>query len=121
MAAITDITWQQLQDAIGVTGAVTVTGTAPNETVMIDVSKVNGDTIQELTAAGVIECLAKLFYAARSAQTAANEGQANGERLNAFLQPTQAIQGDQTVLVTQQLQFKVPVNQNLSVVNGPNV
>ena len=121
MAAITDLTWQQLETALGANGAIQVSGTAPNETVMIDVSKVNGDAVQALTTYGVVEFIAKLFYACRSAQTAANEGQANGERLNAFLNPTQVIQTDQSVLVTQQMQFKLPIAQNLSIVNGPNI
>lgn len=121
MTAITDLTWQQLQDALGVTGAVVVTGTAPNETVMIDVSKITGNNISGLTSTGVLEFFAKLFYASLSAQATANTDQPAGEKLNAFLQPATTVQPGGVVQVTMQTQLRLPVSQNLNVVMGATV
>ncbi|MGF1481253.1 MAG: hypothetical protein ACFB4I_17515 [Cyanophyceae cyanobacterium] len=120
MAAIKDLTFQQLQDAIGVADAITVIGTAPNETLSIDVSKVTGDSIQALTDTGVLELFAKLYYACRDAQATVNEGQVDGERLNAILDPvTNPVNAD-TIEIIMQSQVEVPISSNLLVVYGPN-
>lgn len=84
MAALTDLTWQQLEDACGITGAITVTGTGDTAKVMIDVSLITGSHIGALSAGGVIDFLIKLREFAATAQTTANTNQSAGEKLAAF-------------------------------------
>ena len=84
MAAITDLTWQQLEDAAGITGAIAVTGTGDAAKVMIDVSLITGTHIGALSAGGVVDFLIKLREFAAAAQVTANTGQSVGEKLAAF-------------------------------------
>lgn len=79
MAAITDLTWQQLQDKLPA-GAITVTTGA----VSINVGIVNGSTIDALTDSGVVKFFSMLFTAANKAQTDANATAEDGESLAAF-------------------------------------
>lgn len=79
MAALTDLTWQQLADKLP-TGAIT----AENGKVVIDVSLVNSSTIDGLIDSGVVKFFSLLFTAANKAQIDANATQADGEKLNSF-------------------------------------
>jgi formylmethanofuran dehydrogenase subunit A len=80
MAALTDLTWQQLASKLP-TGAITV---STDNKVVIDVSAVNDGTIDGLTDTGVVKFFSLLFTAANKAQTDANVDQVDGERLSAF-------------------------------------
>ncbi|MEH1905831.1 MAG: hypothetical protein V7L04_31750 [Nostoc sp.] len=84
MTAITDLTWQQLEDASGITGAIVVTGAGDTAKVMIDVSLVTGTHIGALSAGGVIDFLIKLREFAAAAQITVNVNQVAGEKLAAF-------------------------------------
>ncbi len=84
MAAITDLTWQQLEDASGITGAIAVTGAGDTAKVMIDVSLITGSHIGALSSNGVVDFLIKLREFAAASQTTANVGQVAGEKLAAF-------------------------------------
>lgn len=79
MAALNDLTWQQVADKLPA-GAITVVGGK----VTIDVGIVNAATIDALTDTGVVKFFSMLFTAANKAQTDANASQADGEKLNAF-------------------------------------
>ncbi|MHC5719130.1 MAG: hypothetical protein ACYTX0_45475 [Nostoc sp.] len=93
MTAITDLTWQQLEDASGITGAIAVVGTGDTAKVMIDVSLITGSHIAALSATGVIDFLIKLREFAAAAQVTANVGQAVGEKLAAFPALTYGVLG----------------------------
>lgn len=79
MAALTDLTWQQLADQLPA-NAITIT----NGKVTIDTSLVTDKTLDALGDMGVVKFFSVLFTAANKAQAAANEGQDNGEKLAAF-------------------------------------
>lgn len=79
MAALTDLTWQQLADKLP-TGAITVVA----DKVMIDVGLINDSTVDALTDNGVVKFFSLLFTAANKAQVDANAAQADGEKLTTF-------------------------------------
>lgn len=79
MAAIVDLTWQQLLDKLPANSLVVTAGK-----VMIDVSIASGVAADALTDGGVIKFFAAALSAAANAQTTANTGQITGERLSAF-------------------------------------
>lgn len=118
MAALTDLTWDQLNTALGGAGKITVAAGK----VTIDVGAVTGDTVDALTDTGVVEFCCKILEACNRAQVAANEGQAAGERLNSFPAPTYGGVVAGFVAVTQSLSSRVAVNPaTQSMIVGPNV
>ena len=89
MAAITDLTFAQLSDALGATGAVYVgEDTLGNITVQLSISVINDENINNLTNTGVVKFLTRLREACHKAQETINQGQAVGEKLDAFLAAT---------------------------------
>ena len=121
MAAIVDLTFEQLNTALG--GSAISVDSAGSGHILIDASVINGPTgaAPAMTDMGVIELLAKLLYAAREAQATANTGQVAGEQLAALLQPTQQLLSDGSIQITQQFRFKMRPEENLDVAYGPNV
>ena len=83
MAALTDLTWQQLADKLPM-GAITVAAGK----VTIDVGLINNSTVDALTDSGVVKFFSLLFTAANKAQTDANAAQTDGEKLNTFSSAT---------------------------------
>lgn len=85
MAALTDLTFQQLQSKLPA-GAIRfepAAGGTPAK-VLIDVSLAGDITADALTDTGVVKLMSLLFRAANLAQTEANSGQIDGEKLTAF-------------------------------------
>lgn len=80
MAALTDLTWEQLVSQLP-TGAIEV-DTSGN--VVINVGTVSGTPTNALADAGVVKFFSMLFTAANKAQISANESQEDGEKLSAF-------------------------------------
>jgi hypothetical protein len=116
MAVINDLTWQQLQDALGIAGAITVT----SEKVLIDVSLIADATIDSLSDKGVLKFLDKLLDACQEAQTTVNAAQAAGERLAAFSPPTiGAPSSTGLVPVTRTVGFRYVLDSATSI-QGPN-
>lgn len=86
MAALTDLTWQQLADKLP-EGAISISASSNGSdisTVLIDVGKVIDNTTIGLTTPGVIKFFSLLLSAANKAQIEANVTQEEGERLTAF-------------------------------------
>lgn len=79
MAALNDLTWQQLQAELPVGAITVVTGK-----VVIDTSLITGNTIDAMTDPGVVKFFSMLFTAANKAQSEANLTQVVGEKLAAF-------------------------------------
>ncbi len=79
MAAKTDLTWDELNIALG-GAAVTLAGGV----LTISVNAVTGDTYAALTEEGVLEFMYKLRSACGNAQTTANESLETGEQLASF-------------------------------------
>ena len=116
MAAITDLTWQQVQDALGIAGAIALdTGK-----IVIDTSLVTGDTIDGMTDMGVLKFLNKLIEACVEAQTTVNDGQVAGERLNAFSAPSFGNPTNGAVVATRTIRFALQLDSTTQVV-GTNV
>lgn len=115
MAAITDLTWQQLQTEIGTAGAIAISGT----TVAIDVSLVTGDATDALTDAGVLKFVDKLLSYCLAAQTTANGGQVAGERLNSFSAPTYGSVLNGQVPVNRTVSLRYALESTAEIV-GPN-
>lgn len=117
MAAIDDLTWEQLNTALGGSGKISVV----SGEVIIKPGIVNADTINALSSTGVVEFCSKLMEAAFRAQTTVNQGQATGERLNAFANPSYAGVSSGYVSVTQAMNVRVSVNPaTQSVILGAN-
>lgn len=89
MAAITDLTWQQISDELP-PGAIQIspTGLPPGEAgsteVVINIGQLIAAPTNDITDVGVVKALALLLDAALNAQANANAGQLSGERLIAF-------------------------------------
>lgn len=86
MAAITDLTFEQLNTALDIDGAMFL-GEDPvgNVSIMISIAAINDDeTANALTRTGVVKLMTRLIEACRRAQIAANESQVVGEMLDAF-------------------------------------
>jgi hypothetical protein len=116
-----DLTFQQLQDAIGSAGAISYDAT---EGIRIKIAAITGDTYTGLTSTGVIEALSKLLAAAYKAQVTVNASAPIGARLNAFSQPALGIptgdaNGNYYTVATYTMQSQSPIDLN-SVV-GPLV
>ena len=114
----TDLTFEQLNTALGVPAIAVDAGASEN--ILINVNAIIGITgTPALTDEGVIEFLAKLFYAAREAQATVNTTANQGERLDAFLQPVSQLIGDGSLQVTQQMRFRMLPQNNLDEAYGP--
>ena len=85
MPAITDLTFSQLSDALGTTGAVYVAeDPLGNITVQLSISAINDEQINSTANFGVVKFLTRLREACHKAQEAVNQPQAVGEKLDAF-------------------------------------
>lgn len=85
MAAITDLTFAQLADALGTPNAIYVAeDPLGNITVQLSVGAINNETINSPATTGVVKFLTRLREACNKAQETANVGQAEGEKLDAF-------------------------------------
>lgn len=85
MAAITDLTFAQLSDALGTQGAVYVAeDTLGNITVQLSISAINDENINNPSSTGVVKFLTRLREACHKAQETVNTAQVDGEKLDAF-------------------------------------
>lgn len=117
MPAIDDLTWEQLNTALGGTGKIAVTG----GNVVITPGTINGEVVDTLDKKGVIEFLSKLMEAAVRAQSTVNQNAPTGERLAAFANPQYGAVANGFVAVTQALSVRVSVNPaTQSLIVGPN-
>lgn len=85
MAALTDLTWQQLAAKLPA-GAITIVPATVDDPakVMIDASLAADISAAALTDVGVVKFFSMLFTAANKAQIDANADQVDGEKLAAF-------------------------------------
>lgn len=90
MPAVTDLTWQQINDAFAVQnpGVDVVPITVISGKAYIDLSVLNDTAVAALTQFGVIKSATRFIDLARIAQETANTGKATGEKLTAFPVPT---------------------------------
>lgn len=121
MAAITDLTFEQLSNALGITGAISVgEDTLGNITVQLSISAINDETINNLASGGVVKFLTRLREACHKAQETINQGQAEGEKLDAF--PAATSNGaviDGYVLQSGAIKSKIAVATATQIL-GPN-
>ncbi len=105
MAAKTDLTFEELNTALGAT----VFSLSGSDIVM-SVSALTGDTYAALTDEGVIEALYKLRSACGTAQDTANEALAAGEQLDSFPGFSFSPPADGYVTVTQTQTVRIPLD-----------
>lgn len=121
MAAITDLTFDQLSNALGTTGAISVgEDTLGNITVQLSISAINDETVNSLASTGVVKFLTRLREACHKAQEIVNQGQAEGEKLDAF--PAAVSSGsvvDGYVMQSGAIKSKIAVATATQIV-GPN-
>lgn len=109
MAQITDLTWQQLETASGITNLIIID---PTYGVCIRVGALLGANPNSKTATGVVEALFELRNHAATAQTAVNVGQNIGERLSAFPPITSGTAVNSYVVQAGQIIVKTPLASN---------
>lgn len=112
-----DLTFSELANTLP-TGSIIVDS---NQGVMLKVSAITGDTIDELSDTGVVETLFKLVRAAHQAQNAVNQNAPAGQRLNAFPAPvpsTPTISNNEIrARMTVSVVAEMPVNSDAAI--GP--
>ena len=115
MAALTDLTWQQLVSKLP-DDAITVVAGA----VTINVGIVNESTVDALTDTGVIKFFSMLFSAANKAQIDANVAQVEGEKLAAFSPATVGANANGFITLTRPFICKSELSTATNIV-GTNV
>lgn len=81
MAQITDLTWEQIEDASGLLNLIIVDN---NQGLLLRLSALTGTVNMSKTSGGVVQSLYQLREWAAAAQITVNTGQSIGERLAAF-------------------------------------
>lgn len=124
MAAITDLTFQQVLDKSPSNSIVVSDGTTalPSGT-YINLGTFLGQSVSGLSSTGVVEFASKFLQRARNAQTTVNTNQAVGEALNAFPNPVANTPTVTDTGISQLMSYSVQVNltATLDVVSAPNV
>ncbi len=105
MTAVTDLTWQQLETASGLS---LISSDASG--LVIKISALTGSDTTNKETSGVIEALFKLRNFAAQAQESINDGQAIGERLASFPPSTSGTAVDGYVLQSGQIVVKTPLS-----------
>ncbi len=105
MAAVTDLTWQQLETASGLS---LISSDASG--LIIKISALTGSNTTDKNTSGVIEALFKLRDFASTAQESANDGKAIGERLASFPPSSSGTAVDGYVIQTGQIVAKTPLS-----------
>lgn len=130
MAAITDLTWQQLKegftelglgDLLDLVKVSDATQTAPAlYRLSFDLNKIQNWENIKLVDEGVIWFVSKLLDACKKAQDRANQNQAAGERLNAFPTPTITAAANGYVPVTRAVVGRHNLSSSGQII-GPNL
>lgn len=115
MAAITDLTWQQLADKLPANAVKLDTGK-----VIIDVGVLTGTTVDGLTDTGVVKAIAALMSAGFQAQATVNEPQVAGEKLAAFNTPVNGAIASGYVPITRAIVTRAELASATNIV-APNV
>ncbi len=114
MAAKTDLTFEELNTALGAT-----VFTSSGSDITLSVSALTGDTYTALTDEGIIEMLYKLRAACSTAQDTANEALVDGEKLDSFPGFSFSPPADGYVTVTQSQTVRIPLDT--ATVIGTNI
>lgn len=120
MAAVTDLTWSQLNTALkqllGTTNdVITIDGYGIPTDININAIASVGDN-----GTGVIKFMTRLFDAARVAQETANTGKTTGEKLSTFAAPTNAAPSNNLVSITRTIVSRADLTSATKIV-GTNV
>lgn len=123
MAAVTDLTWTQLNIALkqvlGVTDpSINVISNIEGEATDLSITSLIGNNIY--VEGGVIKAMSILLEACRRAQETANTGKTTGERLNAFPAPTNGAPANNFVPVTRAMTARADLTTATRIV-GTNV
>lgn len=107
MAEITDLTFQQLETASGLSNLLIVDNTAG---LLIRLSALTGTVTTNKSTAGVVQAMYKLREFCAAAQITANVGQTIGERLSAFPSASSGTAINGFVLTSGQIITKTPLS-----------
>jgi hypothetical protein len=120
MAAITDLTFQQLNTALGVNAFAL---DAPNNDIKLSLNTLTGDNFAALTEEGVTEVIYKLVKGCQQAQITVNS--ANGvdedEQLRSFPAPTTGTFNSTTLQIPVRSTIEVALNVDPDLVTGVNI
>ncbi|WP_375471046.1 hypothetical protein [uncultured Nostoc sp.] len=106
MAQITDLTFQQLETASGLSDLFVV---VPNYGLMLRLSAITPNAVNTKSATGVVQALYQLRECAARAQVTVNANQTIGERLAAFPQASTGTAVNGFVLSSGQIITKMPL------------
>lgn len=114
MAAVTDLTWQQVSTAFGtVPGRANLlvedTDAYGNTQITLNLGTLLGRQLSGLSDAGVVEALLKLRETCVIAQATANTGKAAGEKLNSFPPATFKTAANNSLPITGTIEAKAPI------------
>ena len=123
MAAITDLTFDQLEAQTPEGTDVFFVGEDTNGDigVLISLTALTGDPVEDLTSEGVVKVVAKLLEVCRKAQAAVNTNQTFGEQLAAF--PPASTSGeisDGALEIVEQIRSKIIVASATQIVGHTN-
>lgn len=113
MAAVTDLSWQQLSDAFGSQAVghslLRYTADAYGNHLFLDLVTLLGRDVAGLTETGVIEALLKLRELCVAAQATANTGKTDAEKLKSFPAATYSAASNSNLPITATITAKIPV------------
>lgn len=120
MAAITDLTFEQLNEELGASVFVL---DAPNEDIKLSLSALTGDDFSALTNTGVTEVMHKLITACQNAQATVNSGEGvlPEEQLRSFPPATTGAFNPITLQIPIRHSLEVSLNVDPNNVRGVNV
>lgn len=117
MPALTDLTWQQLNDIFENPLIAQVAGGESTTNLMLNLTILSPEFITT-DQTGVVKALAKLLEIARKAQEKLNEGKPAGEKLAAFPAPTVGATINGYAPVTRSLASRHELSTTTSIVGA---
>lgn len=119
MAAVTDLTWTQLNSALkqvlGVSSDIIYLVQGEESHLAVDFPLLAGGA-NSMNSEGVIKAFSILLEAARRAQETANTGKATGERLSAFPAPVNGTPANNFVPVTRSMTARADLSSATKIV-----
>lgn len=116
MAAVTDLTFEQLKTTMVANGINTNVLVLANNRVMLDVSALIGSNVNALSLPGVVKLVVRLLHFCVKTQNSINEQQVLGEKLTSFGVKSDSIPFDESVPVTHSVTAHYKLNSTTQIV-----
>lgn len=117
MAAVTDLTFAQMNTALGVAAFVL---DAPNDDIKLSLKALTGDEFTSLTNDGVTEVVYKIVKGCQQAQITVNTGVDADEQLRSFPPATTGAFNPTTLRVPVRSSIEVALNVDPNNISGVN-